>query len=501
MLYCFMTISEQKLTDQNSRLKAEISVLKEQLAWLKKQVFGKKSERIIAEDHPTLGLDVESHPAPELPETKVKGHKRSRKGMSYDRFEIPQGLRQEDILIDVPEDERICQETGQPMVFWKNEQSPKLAYRPGEFYVKNFIRPLYKSPSQNSHELVIAPMPGSPIPKCRADVTLLSYILIMKFADHLPLYRIEEIFRRSAINIQRQTLGSWVLKMGELLNPVYELMLEKILRSPRLFTDATGINYLVKGKGSQKGFMYVYSGGESHIQGKSPPYLVYQFAPDGTHKYPEEYLDRFQGLMHSDAHACYDKTSMRENVTWQPCWAHARRKFVEAGSGPKKVKDQIIDLIRKIFINERQAWQLTREQRGQFRQDKQKKLCDELFELIQEQLHGPLLPKDKYSQALKYIYGRKKYFLTFLDNPDAVIDNNLSERFMKPLVIGRKNWLFLGKKDSGKPTAAILSLVQTCRHLGINPQKYLQFVLENILDWNSQKLHELLPDVCQNKLG
>lgn len=496
-----MTGLEKKLTAENADLRAEIGDLKEQLAWLQKQVFGKKSERIIAEDHPTLGLDIDSNSPPEKSKTEVKAHKRSRKGMTYDRFEIPEGLREEKITIDVPEKDRVCKETGEPMVLWKTEESRKLAYKPGEFYVKNFLRPIYKSPLKNSNELVIAPMPGSPIPKSRADVTLLTYILIMKFADHLPLYRIEEIFKRDGINIQRQTLGGWALKMGEVLTPLYELMLEKILQSQRLFTDATTINYLIKGKGSQKGFMYVYSGGENHVQGKSPPYLAYQFAPDGTHKHPEKYLDRFQGLLHSDAHACYDKTSMRWNVSWQPCWAHDRRKFVEAGAGPKKVKDQIIELIRKIFMNERKAWELSREERMTFRQNKQQKLCDELFGIIEEQINGPLLPKDKYSQALKYIYGRKKHFLTFLDNPDAVIDNNLSERFMKPLVIGRKNWLFLGNKDSGKSTAAILSLVQTCRHLDINPQQYLEFVLENILEWNSQKLEHLLPDIWQENQG
>ena len=494
-----MTILEQKLSVENTKLKTEIACLREQLELFKKQLFGKKSERIIAVDHPLLGLDIESNEAPEAPMTEVKVYKR--KGMSYDRFEIPEGLRTEDIIIDVPEEDRICKETGKPMLVWKNEESRKLAYKPGEFYIKNFIRPIYKSPDKSNNELIIAPMPASPIPKCRADVTLLSYILIMKFADHLPLYRIEEIFKRSGINIQRQTLGGWVLKMGAILSPLYELMLDKILQSPRLFTDATTVNYLLKGKGSQKGYMYVYSGGDSQVQGKSPPYLAYQFAPDGTHKYPEQYLKHFQGLLHSDAHPCYEATAGREDVEWQPCWAHARRKFVEAGGGPKLVKERIIELIKLIFMNERQAWELDREQRLQFRQDRQKELCDELFKIIDDQMNGPLLPKDLYSQALKYIYCRKKSFLTFIDNPDAVIDNNLSERFMKPLVIGRKNWLFLGSKDSGKSTAAILSLVQTCRHLGINPQQYLEFVLENILEWNSQKLDQLLPDVWLKSQG
>lgn len=494
-----LTLENTFLTRENNELKGEILRIKEQLEWFKKQIFGKKTERVVADDQQLeLGLIFDDESSSELPEedVEVPGHKRrkSRVGIELSRFEIPEGLPIQEIIIEPPAEDLFCSETGEPMVFWKNTVSDKLAYQPGMYFVKRFIRPIYKSPTSQGNELVIASMPSAPIPKCRADNSLLTHILIQKFADHLPLYRIEEILKRDDIKIQRQTLCGWVLKLGEALMPLYDIMFAKILASERLFTDATTINYLVKGQGSQMGYMYVYSGGDDPSPDKSPPYLVYQFAPDGSYKYPHEILNKFTGLLHSDAHGCYDTTVARKDIIWQPCWAHARRKFLEAGGGPKSVKDRIIKIIQDIFINERQTWDLSSENRINFRQEKQKPLCDELFNIIKEQFESRLLPKDKYTEALRYIYLRKDKFLTFLTHANAVIDNNLSERFMKPLVIGRKNWLFLGSKDSGKPTATILSLVQTCRHLGINPQHYLEFVLENIMDWNSQNLEELLPD-------
>ena len=398
----------------------------------------------------------------------------------------------EEIIIDVPEEDRICAETGQPMVFFKNEVSRKLAYKPGSYYVKVFIRPIYKSPKSN--ELVNADLPDFPIEKCRADVSLLAHILTQKFADHLPLYRIEEILKRSGINIQRQTLSSWVLKLGKALMPIYDLMLKKVIGGDRLFTDATGINYLVKGKGSQKGYVWVYCGGDDEVKSKSPPYLVYEFTPDGKHTHPEKLLNQFSGLLISDAHKAYQDAALREDIQWQPCLAHARRKFVEAQSGDPKVKDQIISLFKELFLNDRQHWDLSPEERLKERRETQKPIINKIFEIIKAQVDKAILASNKFSKALMYMYSREAHFKTFLDNPNVLIDNNLSERAIKPLVIGRKNWLFLGSKNSGKPTAAILSLVQTCRHLNIDPAKYLEDVLAKIMGYNSQKIHELLPD-------
>ena len=276
-----MTELAEKLNKRVNSLSDENGRLKEEIAILKKALFGQKSERIISSDAQLeldLGVDGVEPPASEPEESKTR---KSRKGKKLSRFEIPEDLPCEEIILDVPEEDRICLETDKPMEFFKYEETKKLAYKPGSYFVKKFLRPVYKSSSTN--EFIIAPLPDFPIDKCRADVTLLASILIQKFADHLPLYRIEEILKRSGINIQRQTLCRWVLKLGEVLMPLYDLMMQKTLNSDRIFTDATGLNYLVKGKGSQKGYIWVYCGGEQQPQSKSPPYLISVYSRWKTH--------------------------------------------------------------------------------------------------------------------------------------------------------------------------------------------------------------------------
>jgi transposase len=494
VLCSFMTKLEENLSKTLESKEAEIARLNEELAILKKALFGRKTERVIPvpENQLELALQFASNEAPEV-EEPIKNKRKSRKGLKLSRFEIPDDLPREEIRIDISEEDKVCLETGTKLQWMRDEISEKLAYKPGSFYVKKFIRAVYCS-TKASVAPVIAPLPDFPIEKCRADVSLLSHVLTMKFADHLPLYRVEEILKRGGIDIQRQTLCGWVLKLGEVLMPLYDLMFKKVLAGNRVFTDATGLNYLVKGKGSQKGYIWVYCGGETKATGKSPPYFVYEFTPDGKHRHPEKALNQFKGLLLSDAHRAYETAALREEIQWQPCLAHARRKFVEAESGNPKIKAQIIELFKKLFLNEREAWDMDAEQRLVYRTEKQLPIMNELYDMIKDEVDRAILPSCKFSKALMYMYSREKHFRTFLSDPMALIDNNLSERAIKPLVIGRKNWLFLGSKDSGKSTAVILSLVQTCRHLKIDPSKYLEDVLTRIMGHNSQKLDELLPD-------
>jgi len=475
---------------------AEIASLKEQLDWLKRQIFGKKSERhILDPNQPELPLDIPISEVEPEEETITTKRKKSRKGMPLKRFEVPDYLPREDIFLDIREDEKFCPETGEPLKILRQEVSEKLAYKPGSYFVKRYIRPVYTSAKQPQTGIVCASLPEMPIEKARVDVSLLAHILVQKFADHLPIYRIEEILRRSDINIQRQTIGDWVLKLGEVLEPLYDLMFKKILSAERLFTDATGLNYLVKGQGTKKGYMYVYCGGRGDPEDKYPPYLLYEFTEDGKHENTLKRLRTFSGLLHSDAHGAYDKTSERDDISWQLCLAHARRKFENAKEAPKVLREKILDLFQKIFINERTAWDMTMDERREFRQDTQTEIMDELFSTAKKALYsGTFTPKMKIREALAYMISREKHCRTFLTEPMAIIDNNLSERTVKPLVIGRKNWLFLGSKDSGKSTAAILSLVQTCRHLKINPYDYLCDILPRVQAHQASKLSELLPD-------
>lgn len=471
----------------------------ELIAWFKKQLFGRKAERLVdlAADHPELGLAVEAADEPAVNETPVPAHTR-RERKQTERFSIPEDLPVEEVVLDLPEEEKLCPETDEPLTLLREEISDKLAIRPQQFYIKRTIRKLYVSPAAPEAGVIAAPLPEQVIPNCRADVSVLSDVLVKKFADHLPLYRIEQIYDRSGIWIQRQTLSGWVIQLGTALQPLYNLMKAAVFSGDRLFSDSTSLRYIAHDQGSRKGAVWVYCGGPS--TGKDPPYLVYDFAVDGRHEHAKRQLANFSGLLHSDAHQAFAETAGREDITWQPCLAHARRKFTDLQNGDLELRKQIIEDFAALFNAERQVWLLpTAEERLAYRQQHSAEIYHRIEQTVTDQLeNGSALPKSNLYKALVYIYKRRTHFATFLTDGDAVIDNNLSERTIKPLVIGRKNWLFLGNKSAGPPTAAILSLVQTCRHLDIDPYAYLLDVLTRLPAQPQDRLHELLPDYWAN---
>ena len=498
-----MTKLEAHLKQKNESLEYEKETLeeenirlKEELRMLRKSLFGPKSERVIAnpDDQPDLeGFDLEptSEDAQDevLPVAEVMPVKRRKQKHV---FTIPEDLPREEVHCGPTADMIVCPVSKRPMKKIGEERSEKLAFKPAQYFVKVRVVNKYASLDPTMPGVLQAKLPDLPIENCRADVTLLAQILIQKYVDHLPLYRVEQIMQRAGIHIQRQTLSGWVKQLAKALIPIYEEMYDRIVHSDRIFTDGTSINYLTKGQGSKKGQMYVYCGGET--DDKFPPYLLYHFTEDKQDRHPLTMLSPFSGSLHSDAFSAYEKLAQSDSITWQPCLAHARRKFIDAG-GPKEISDRIIELFRQIFMNERDAWNEERDERLKNRQQKQKPLMDELYRIIDDQVENHCqLPKQMFTKALMYIYKRKGYFNNFLDDPDIVIDNNLAERTIKPLVIGRKNWLFLGAKTAGNSTAVILSLVQTCKHLGIDPYAYLEDVLARIMSHNSQKIYELLPD-------
>ena len=219
---------------------ATICDLREQNEWLKKQLFGRKAERFvdIAAEQLELGLGLQEAPEHPVTETTVPEHTRKAK-KKPERFSIPDDLPVEETVLDVPEEDRVCLETGEPLVKLRDEVSDKLAYQPGYFFVKRIIRPLYASAADPSAGVIAAALPPAPIKNCRADISLLKALLIMKFLDHLPLYRIERIFKRSRIRIQRQTLSSWVMQLGRLLLPLYHQMRQEVLPEEYSATTTT----------------------------------------------------------------------------------------------------------------------------------------------------------------------------------------------------------------------------------------------------------------------
>lgn len=488
------TITYEQLESENRQLRDDMVSLQEQLAWFKRQIFGKRSERVVKDLNSNQlmfdGFENLQASKEEKKKTVASHTRRKPNRNGQDKITLPSDLPVKTTILDIPDEDKVCKETGEALVQIGVEVSHKLAHEPGSYYVKEIVRPKYVVPSREEAGVITAALPDSLLPKCRADESLLAEIITKKFADHLPLYRIEEILKREGIKISRKLLSQWVIRAAMALKPLYNKMLERVLGCKNIFIDETPVKLLDIGKCKQAYLWVVVGGCEAN-----PAYRIYEFRENRCHDNVLEILKDYRGGLHSDKYAAYEKLAERKIVTWYPCWSHIRRKFFEAEAGDPQFRKWVLRKIRYLFMLERVAWARSPEERLKIRLEKEVPIIDELIKEIKAKLvDGKILPKSKLRQAIGYFCGLIPYLKNYTKDPFARLDNNVAERAVRPLAIGRKNWLFFGSSDGGEAGAILFSLVQTCRGLGINPREYLEDVMRRIMSHNSQKLHELLPD-------
>lgn len=478
----------------NESLQIEIGCLKEKLAWFEKQIFGKRSEKII-ESSP-LQLPLFDLPTDTLEEKKipVPAHDRkSYKNKDSTKISFSENLPVEKVIIDLKEDEKICLHTGKPLIKIGEEVVQKLARKPYSFYIKEIIRPKYAAPKGSEEAIFVASLPESLLPRCKVDESFLADVIVKKFADHLPLYRQSEILARQGIQISRQVLSQWVIKCGFALKPLYERLSSTILSSNNLFIDEVPVDMLDPGKGKvAQTYMWVMVGG----QNENPANRIYNFRQDRTHKNAADLLKNTnkETIIHSDKYGGYEALANQKQFIWCPCWAHIRRKFLDGSNGDPDFVKLVIRKIKYLFIFERIAWSHSEEKRLEIRKKYEVPIIDELISLIKNKLHeGTALPQSKFKVALGYFLGLVPHLKNYTNHSWARLDNNVAERAVRPLAIGRKNWLFLGSEEGGEAAAILLSLVQTCRAQNINPYEYLEDIMRRIMSHSFQKLDELLP--------
>jgi len=489
-------VDAQDLLNKIADLQNANHYLEEQLAWFKRQFFGPRSEKTIKSlNNSQLVLEGFDQPQDTKPEEKkmIPAHERKKPNRNgKDTITLPPDLPVERQVIDIPEEEKICPETGQPLVKIGEEVTLKLAHKPGSYYLKEIVRPKYALPKESEGGICVAPLPEGLLTRCQADESLLADILTKKFADHLPLYRQAEMLSREGIKITRQTLCQWVVRAGMALEPLYDEMIRQIISSDNIFIDETPLNMQAPGMGKvHKAFMWVMCGGKE----RDPPYRIYDFYTNRKHANAEKLLEGYHGVVHSDKYGAYEALANAKKIIWCPCWSHIRRKFIEAESGDPKFREWVLRKIRHLFMLEKVAWTRSEEERLRIRLEKEVPIIDELIQATKSRLvDGKLLPKSKFREALGYFCGLIPHLKNYTMHPYARLDNNVAERAVRPLAIGRKNWLFVGNEDGGKAAAIIFSLVQTCRAIGVNPREYLEDVMRRLMSHNAQKLYELLPN-------
>jgi transposase len=349
----------QELTKKLQSTQRSLKMLQNQVEQLLRRLYGRKSEKrdpnqlmfdslmLEALNQPEEGSPApvaEVPPATSTTEKKARRKKRRHPG----RIPIPEHLERVEIFLDIPDEEKLCPKTGKPLKQVGVEVSEKLEYRPGKLVVNVYKRPKYASPDTMAAMdvgIITAPMPDSPIEKCKADVGLLSHIIVSKFADHLPFYRQDGIFEREGVQIPRATQTSWCLQVYEAIQPLEKVLKWAVLDSDILFTDDSIIPLLLKGFGKvKKARLWVYVRGDPE-----PSLTVYDFSTDRSKKRPLKFLGDYKGYVHADAFSGYDELFRREGVIEVGCWAHARRKFDEAMSSRAKEASEIMARIALLY--------------------------------------------------------------------------------------------------------------------------------------------------------
>jgi transposase len=488
----------EELTKKLGSSDRQLKLLQHQVEQLLRRIYGRRSEKLDpnqlvfdnllleALEQPPCSENEEENPTP----TKESTPKSKRRHPG--RIPIPEHLQRVEIVLDVPEKAKVSPEGKElKLIGW--EVSEKLEFRPGRLIVNVYKRPKYGSPdSESSVGVITAPMPDHPIGKCKADIGLLSHIIVSKFADHLPLYRQNGIFEREGVDIPRATQTSWVLQTYEAIQLLGEELKKAVLESEVLFTDDSIIPLQVKGNGRvKKGRLWVYVRGDP-----SPPLVVFDFSPDRSKQRPLSFIGNYRGYVHADAYSGYDELFRREGVIEVGCWVHARRKFDEATSSRYVEATEIMARIAQLYKVEAECRDLSPQERCRVRQERSTLILDGIFQRMEE-LKAATLPSEPLRKAVDYALNQREALRRYLEDGRLKPDNNTAENAIRPLTLGRKNWLFAASERGAKATALFLGLIQSCKACGINPWEYFDDVLRRIMSHPANRLRELLPDQWQ----
>ena len=387
-------------------------------------------------------------------------------------------------------EERSCPCCGVERKEIGQEDSWQIEYFPGHFERIHHVRKKYACPSCETNgdnpRIETAAKPEAAIDKGLAGPGLLSFIVTSKFNDYLPLYRLEDIFARQGFEISRATQSVWCGDVGDLAEPLYELMGDQVRASHLVATDDTIMPMLRTGH-CAKARMWVYVGDEAH------PYNVFDFTLNRGRDGPKYFLKDYNQVLLADAYGGYDGVVAGNAMVRAGCWAHQRRKIIDAEKAAPEIAQEAIALVRALYAVEKQGHNVSIEERLRLRQEQSAPVLAELHERFFD-WKEQLLPKHPMAEAVNYALGHWEELNVFLTDGAVPIDNNVSEREMKRVVLNRKNSLFVGNARGGRTAAILASLTSTCRRHDIDPQLYLTQLLVNLPVMRIGDLPNWLPD-------
>lgn len=489
------------LRGHNEHLKEEVDYLKRLIRLLKHQKFAKSSEKISA-SQPNLFDEAEGVVCEEVSAaeavaaaavettTLVPAHERRLPR----REALPAELPRVDNLVDLAEADKVCGVDGTTLEKIGEETSEQLEYIPAQFRVIRTIRPKYACKTCSGN-IKIAPLPKTAIPRSIASASLLAQVAVAKYADALPLYRQEQIFSRAGIAISRQSMAEWMIRVGGVLTPIINLCKEKLLESAVINADETPVQVL-KEKDKppdSKSYMWVACRKE-----KGSQIVLYHYAPSRSGAVPAELFAGYKGYLHIDGYDGYNKVCGEGKATRVGCWAHVRRKFMDAlKSLPKGVKDAYAEaglgFIKELYRIEAESKDLGLEELLAVRQLTSQPVIETIRAWLDEALVA-VVPKSLTGVALNYLHNEWRYLTHFLGEPRLRLDNNTAENAVRPFVIGRKNWLFCDTAAGAEASAAIYSVIVTAKANGVDPYLYLRHVLTELPKAETlEQIEDLLP--------
>ena len=405
------------------------------------------------------------------------------------RQPLPDHLDRIEQILSVGED---CPQCGGDLSKLGEDATEELEYIPGRFVVNKIIRP--RMACRRCETISQAPLPSRPIERGRPGPGLLAHVLVSKFADHLPLYRQSQIYARERVDLDRSTMADWVGKSTALLEPLAEAIAKRVKSGSSLFADDTPLKMLAPGnKKTRTARIWAYVRDERPWSGQSPPCVWYQFTVDRKGEHPVKHLSGYQGWVHADGYAGFNDVFGTDKASEVACMAHIRRKFVDVFTAQgSAIAEETIKRIAQLYGVEKEVRGQSPEARAALRQDKAKPIFDDLEEWLQAQL-PKISGKSPLAKAIRYALNRMPKTRPYLDNGFLELDNNTVERAMKPVAIGRKNWMFAGSESGGKAMAIAFTLIETAKLNGVDPQAWLTDTLARIADHKITKLDELMP--------
>ena len=476
-------LHEQFAKDSSLR----ITALQHELDNLKRLIYGSKNERFIpANGTPSqLSLAIEADAVAQSSIVNAARIEYTRNTTEVikehpGRTKLPEHLERREIIIEPQEKTEGCKKIGE-------EITEELEYEPGKLFVNRYVRPKYAK--ANNEGIIIAPMIERPLPKAIAGPGLLAQIIIDKYVDHLPLYRQMERFKREGINIPYSTIGDWIKNGCTLIDPLYKALEKVVIQSNYLHADESPIKVLDKDKKGQthRGYFWVY---HNSIDGL----VWFDYREGRGREGPKEILKNFKGYLQTDGYAVYDIFKQQKDITVLHCMAHARRMFYEARDNDKATAEYALEQIGLLYNIESKAKQqcLTPQQLLELRQQDAVPVLEALGKWMKEG-YIKALPKSVIGRALGYSIQRWPELMLYTTDGKLNIDNNPVENSIRPVAIGRKNYLFAGSHEAARRNAMLYSLMGTCKLHGVNPFIWLRDVLQRIGGHPINKIAELLP--------